>query len=110
MSDRYVSLIEEGFDLTIRAGVPTDSSARGRTDNSEVAFELARRGLGIALLTDRLVIQGLAWAKLVRLLATYEVPPAPVYAVTPPGRHLLSPVRALVEFLAASPSLRTATP
>ena len=28
--DRYVNLVDEGFDLAVRVGVPTDTSARGR--------------------------------------------------------------------------------
>jgi DNA-binding transcriptional LysR family regulator len=29
-NDRYVRLVDEGFDMAVRVGVPTDSSARGR--------------------------------------------------------------------------------
>lgn len=30
LGDRYVNLVDEGFDLAVRVGVPTDTSARGR--------------------------------------------------------------------------------
>src|SRR5664279_3898896 len=30
LSDRYVNLVEERFDLAVRVGVPTDTSARGK--------------------------------------------------------------------------------
>src|SRR5690606_4748772 len=30
MNDRYVNLVEEGFGLAVRVGVPADTSARGR--------------------------------------------------------------------------------
>ncbi|MBC8069623.1 MAG: LysR family transcriptional regulator [Deltaproteobacteria bacterium] len=164
--DRYVNLVDQGFDLAIRVGRPTDTSARGRkladserclvaspeyldrrgaprtpkdlehhdclfhneigaratwrfrrgreqdspvavtgriaTNNSEVTLEMARRGLGIALLADWLVADDLSTGTLVQLLAGYRAPPAPVCALTPPGRFVTPPVRALLDFLVAS--------
>jgi DNA-binding transcriptional LysR family regulator len=63
---------------------------------------MARSGLGIALLADWLVEGDLKEKKLVALLPEFAAPPAPIYALTPPGRYSTSAVRALVEHLAAS--------
>ena len=63
---------------------------------------MARSGLGVALLADRLVAEDLKEERLVELLSKYETPPAPVYALTPQGRHATSEVRALIEHLAAA--------
>jgi DNA-binding transcriptional LysR family regulator len=164
MSDRYVNLVEEGFDLAIRVGIPVDSSARGRklatshrvlvaapaylnarglprvpkdllqhecllhgdgnastrwrfgstsgkdhpvsvkgravANNSEAVLHMARSGLGIALLADWLVRNDLKHRRLIPLLKTFSTPPAPIYALTPPGRFSSPTVRALTEHLA----------
>ncbi|MDB4989254.1 MAG: LysR family transcriptional regulator [Myxococcaceae bacterium] len=165
-NDRYVNLVEEGFDLAIRVGVPADTSARGRkladggrrlvaspsylrargvplrpkdlkdheclvhrdsteaslwrfgrqsgselpvhvrgriaANNSEALLLMAKQGLGIALLGDWLVEADLKKKSLVCLLADYQTPPAPVFALTPPGRYTSPCVRALVDHLATS--------
>jgi molybdate transport repressor ModE-like protein len=166
MSDRYVNLVDEGFDLAIRVGVPTDTSARGRklaegcrvlvaapaylqsrhrpkapddlrhheclvhgeasssvvwrfgrdpaksvpvpvrgrfaANNSEAVALMARQGLGVALLADWLVSEDIEQGRLVPLLDRFATPPAPVFALTPPGRFSSSTVRALTEHLATA--------
>ncbi|MFZ5896415.1 MAG: LysR family transcriptional regulator [Myxococcota bacterium] len=163
MSDRYVNLVDEGFDLAIRVGVPMDTSARGRkiaesrrvlvgapsylkthgkprtpddlrqheclvhgdvnapitwrfgkegetgvpipvrgrfaADNSEAVALMARRGLGLALLADWIVGEDIRRGRLVPLLREYAPPPAPVYALNPPGRFSSTTVRALTDHL-----------
>lgn len=166
MTDRYVNLVDEGFDLAIRVGVPTDTSARGRklaesrrilvaapdylrgrrrpkapadlrdheclvhgegpssevwrfgketarsvpvpvrgrfaANSSEAVALLARQGLGVALLADWLVREDLEQGRLVPLLERFVTPPAPVFALTPPGRFSSATVRALTEQLATA--------
>jgi len=162
--DRYVNLVEEGFDVAVRVGVPVDTSARGRkladsgrtlvaspgyvaargrpaqpadlkghdclvhgqpgaptvwrfardggasapvsvrgriaATNSEAVLLLARSGLGIALLADFLLVEDLRKKRLVALLPDYAAPPAPIHALTPPGRYTSTTVRAFVDHLA----------
>lgn len=166
MNDRYVNLVEEGFDLAVRVGVPTDTSARGRklaesrrvvvaapayleahsrpkkpedlrahqclvhgdantsvvwrfgrdpsasvpvsvrgrfaANNSEAVMFLARRGLGVALLADWLVKDDLERGRLIPLLEDFTAPPAPVFALSPPGRFSSPTVRAMTEHLAVT--------
>lgn len=171
LSDRYVSLVEEGFDVAIRVGIPADTSDRGHklsesqrcvvaspaylkshgtlttpaqlqrhdclvhtdvgrtsiwrfkdksgrervvtvkgrvsANNSQATLELARHGLGVALLADWLVADDLAQKRLVRVLPGFEAPAAPVYALTPPGRHVPLAVRAFIDTLRRELALPT---
>jgi DNA-binding transcriptional LysR family regulator len=160
--DRYVSLVEEGFDLSVRVGVPVDSTLRahpladgrrrvvaspgylsahgtpgkpreledheclvhtqlgsraswtfekaGKTqrvavrgrasaNNSEATLAMARSGLGICMLASWLVDPDVRSGRLVPILEDYSLPPAPIRALTPPGRHLAPHVRALIDHL-----------
>ena len=162
LSDRYIRVVEEGFDLAIRVGVPLDStlrthslgeshrrlvasplylkahgqpkhpndletheclvhaqpgqktlwtfkhhqksvrcSVRGRVsaNNSEATLLLVRQGLGIGLLASWLVDDDISEGSLVTLLNAYQPPPAPVRALTPPGRHLPMRVKRLITHL-----------
>lgn len=170
-SDRYVALVEEGFDVALRVGTPVDSSLRARViastprrlvaapdylaehgrpgsptdlrqheclihsgintgavwvfsngtdtvrtrvrgrfaaNNSAALCEMAVGGLGVALLASWLVDDAIADRGLVELLPDYELPPAPIQALMPPGRHIHPRVRAFVDSVAAALGRRLA--
>jgi DNA-binding transcriptional LysR family regulator len=169
-NDRYVNLVDEGFDLAVRVGIPADTASRGRkiadsrrvlvaspyylkqhgmpktpkdlekyeclvhgdmnnamiwrfgrrdvaevpvtirgrfaANNSEAVLLMARRGFGIALLADWLVDDDVSSGRLVPLLEQFSVPAAPIYALSPPGKHTSKAVRALTDHLAGELSRR----
>ncbi|MEM9694891.1 MAG: LysR family transcriptional regulator [Myxococcota bacterium] len=93
-------------DETVRINV------RGRlaVNHSASTLELTEAGLGIALLADWLVDPVIEAGRLLPLLEDYEPPPAPIRALTPPGRFVPARVRALIDHLRAGLPLRLALP
>jgi DNA-binding transcriptional LysR family regulator len=166
LEDRYVNLVEHGFDLAVRVGIPADTGSPGRkladsrrvlvaspayleehptpkapedlrhheclvhgemdttmiwrfgragsadvpvdvrgrfaANSSEAVLVMARRGFGIALLADWLVMDDVKAKGLVPLLSGFITPPAPIYALRPPAKQAPRVVRALTEHLARS--------
>jgi DNA-binding transcriptional LysR family regulator len=76
-------------------------AVRGRVSakNSEATLSLVKSGFGICMLASWLVDKEIACERLVALLPEYELSPAPVVALTAPGRHLGPGVRALIDHL-----------
>jgi len=70
------------------------------SDNADMIYDLALRGLGIVRLGDFMVGPALADGRLVALLEDVHVSePFPITALMPPGRQNLPRVRAVVDFL-----------
>lgn len=161
-TDRFVDLVEESFDLAIRAGALSDStliarslgsvrfvlvasprylkkhgrprSPRDLADHASLVFRVGARpgiwrltngaeehevalaprlavndldvlhdavagGAGIAVLPAFRCTKDLRAKRLERVLPAWQIPPQPVHAVYPSGRHLSPKVKAMLEHL-----------
>ena len=77
--------------------VPT----RLRANTLEPLVAAAVAGVGLVRAPCWQVAEHIAERRLVRVLAAYERPPAPIHALFPPGRLIPAKVRAFVDFLVA---------
>lgn len=68
-------------------------------NHSEALLTLAKSGLGIVMLAAWLTEPELKAKRLVRLLPDYQLPGAPIAALTPPGRRTPRRVRTFIDFL-----------
>jgi DNA-binding transcriptional LysR family regulator len=76
-------------------------SPRHRANNGRMLAALAAANLGVIIEPDFIVSPEVKSGALVRLLADYTLPRAPIAAVYPSRRHLSAKVRTFVDFLAA---------
>jgi DNA-binding transcriptional LysR family regulator len=90
------------FGKKTERGVPIPVQGRFAANNSEAVALMARRGIGLALLAEWIVAEDLRRGRLVPLLEDFAPPPAPVYALSPPGRFSATTVRALTDHLAGA--------
>jgi len=75
-------------------------TGRLRYSNAEACLQAAEMGLGIAHVPDFVAEPSLAAGRIRALLHGYQETPGGIYALYPPGRHLATKVRILVDFLA----------
>ena len=93
-----------GGEWTLTQGTQVARVAvRGRfaADSSAALLALAEAGYGVALQAAGLVDDAVAAGRLQVLLPEWTLPPAPIWAVTPPGRAVLPRVRVLTAHLQA---------
>lgn len=69
------------------------------SNNGDVLAEAAMQGLGITLLPDFIVEEGLADGRLVKVLEAYERAPLTLYALYPTRRHLPAKTRSFLDYL-----------
>jgi DNA-binding transcriptional LysR family regulator len=69
------------------------------SNNGDVLAEAAMQGLGITLLPNFIVDEGLADGRLVKVLEGYERAPLTLYALYPSRRHLPLKTRSFLDYL-----------
>ena len=69
------------------------------SNNGDVLAEAAMQGLGIALLPDFIVEEGLADGRLVKLLEGYQRAPLTLFALYPSRQHVPAKTRKFLEYL-----------
>ena len=69
------------------------------SNNGDVLAEAAMQGLGITLLPNFIVEEGLADGRLVKVLEEYERAPLTLYALYPSRRHLPVKTRSFLDYL-----------
>jgi len=98
----HYNLIPEREEWTFHAEQGEQTLAiRGSfcSNNGDVLAEAAMQGLGITLLPNFIVEEGLADGRLVKVLEDYERAPLTLYALYPSRRHLPVKTRSFLEYL-----------
>lgn len=72
---------------------------RIQANNGNVLIKMAVEGLGVLRSPSFMADTALQQGRLVRILEEWDMPPIPMYAIYPPGRHLSRRVRVLTDFL-----------
>jgi DNA-binding transcriptional LysR family regulator len=96
--------VPEGAEWHFQCGGATlalQVPARLRANTLEPLVAAAVGGSGLVRAPCWQVAEHIAERRLVRVLAAYERPPAPIHALFPPGRLVPAKVRAFVDFLVA---------
>lgn len=75
-------------------------AGRLRADNGQILRDAVLAGHCIGLFPTFMVGADLREGRLVRVLESYDIGEAGLYAIYPPGRHLSAKVRAFVDYLA----------
>ena len=88
------SFSHDSQEITVRVGGNLEAN------NGDALQAAARAGLGIVYLPDFIAAADIATGELVRLLADWDTPQAPIHAVFPSQRHPSAKLRAFVDFLA----------
>ncbi|GAB7523110.1 LysR family transcriptional regulator [Paraburkholderia sp. 2C] len=71
-------------------------------DNGEGLVQAVEAGLGIAALSDFIVIEGLESGRLVHVLPSFSMQESPLYVVRPPGARSTAKIRAFTELFISS--------